>query len=227
MNFQAMLFAIFDNLSKFAMLIFVYEFSRIFSEKYRTKLSYLGSIGLALVVSLLGYNGYSKYPQDLEYATIIFVTILIPSLAGIYMGRRIKPETLDRLIYTRRYFPEYRLLSDQEIVGIFRELYPKLTEMTDDEIIGGLESKYSSAPLKLNENDLFSLLPNTRKKCPEYKNLTDKHIVAVFKEKQPELKDSLDIAVIIQLEKQFGDSSLTGPANSNVKSTIALEKSLQ
>lgn len=196
---------VFDNLSKFAMLIFVHEFSRVYSEKYRSKLDYLAAIGLALVVSLLGYNGYSEYPHDLDYATIIFITVIIPSWFGVYRGLKVKPTTRDQLIYTRRYFPEYRLLSDQEMVGIFRELYPKLAELTDREIIAGLESKYSSAPASLSNKDMFTLLANTRHKFPEFKSLSDHHIILVLKEKFPELKENLDIGVIMHLERKFAE----------------------
>lgn len=203
MDIQAIFLSVFDNLSKFAMLVIILAFSKIFSENYRSKFDYMASVGLALAVALLGYNGYSEYPHDLEYSTIIFFTILIPSWCGVYWGMRKKEETLDQLIYTRRYFQEYRILSDQEIVGIFRELYPKLAELTDAEIIAGLESKYSSAPVMHEENDNFTLLPNTRKKFPEYINISDKHIVSIFKEKYPELKESLDIGIIMHLEKKF------------------------
>lgn len=205
MNFPNLFLSVFDNLSKFVMLIFVHEFSRIFAEKYKTAWAYPASIFLALSVSLLGYNGYSEYPRDFEYALIIFLTIWIPSILGVYRGLRIKPDTLDQLIYTRRYFPEYRLLSDQQIITVFRDLYPKLAELSDKEIMAGLEKKYSSVPTSQDENNIFTLLINTRKKFPEYKNLSDKHIVSVFKEKLPELKDSVEIGVIMHLEKKFGD----------------------
>ncbi len=213
MNFANLFLAVFDNLSKFAMLIFVHEFSRIFAEKYKTVLAYPSSILLALAISLLGFNGYSEYPHDFEYAMIIFITIWIPSLLGVYRGLRIKPQTLDQLVYTRRYFNEYRLLSDQQIITIFRELYPKLTELSDKEIMAGLEKKYSSVPINQEDNDIFSLLINTRKKFPEYKNLSDKQIVAIFKEKMPELKDSVEIGVIMHLEKKFGESPVENATN--------------
>jgi len=222
MNIKIIFMAVFDNLSKFAMLVMIYEFSRIFAEKYRIKWGYFASIGLATAISLLGYNGYSEYPRDVEYATIIFFTILLPSVLGIYMGLRVKAETLDQLIYTRRYFPEYRLLSDQEIVGIFRELYPKLTEISEQEIVGGLEAKYSSAPIMQAENDMFTLLPNTRKNFPEFKNLPDKYLVSIFKEKFPELKDSLDISIIIHLEKKYATNDfLNNEKKSNPDQLVA------
>lgn len=209
MDIGALFLAVFDNLSKFAMLVAIHEFSRIYVEKYRSKLGYLLGIGLALVAGLLGYNGYSEYPRDLEYASIIFFTILIPSWLGIYRGLRIKPETLDQLIYTRRFFQEYRLLSDQAIIGIFRELYPKISELTDKEIIAALEAKFSSAPIHQENEDKFTILPNTRKQHPEFKNIADKYVIQYFKNKYPELKDSLDIGVITHLEKKFAGTEAT------------------
>lgn len=205
MEINSVFLPIFDNLSKFAMLVIVFQASRIFAEKYQKKWDYLAGIGLAAIISLLAFNGYSEYPRDFEYATIIFFTILFPCWAGIYWGLREKAETLDQLIYTRRYFPEYRILSDQAIVGIFRELYPKLTELSEHEIMAGLESKYSSAPIIQDGQDALTLLPNSRKKFPEFKNLTDKHLITVFKEKFPELKDSLDISIIMSLEKKYAE----------------------
>jgi hypothetical protein len=206
MNFGAFFLPVFDNLSKFAMLVAVHEFSRVYVEKYRSKWGYFLGISLALAASLLGYNGYSEYPRDFEYATIIFFTILIPAWAGIYRGLKIKPETLDQMVYTRRFFPEYRLLSDQAIIGIFREIYPKIAELTDPEIIAALESKYSSAPIYQKDDDKFTLLPNTRRQNPEFRYIADKYVIQVFKNKFPELKDSLDIGVITHLEKKFSES---------------------
>jgi hypothetical protein len=205
MYFSNLFLAVFDNLSKFAMLVFIHEFSRIFAEKYKTILAYPASLFLALTITLLGYNGYSEYPRDFEYATIIFFTIWIPSVLGVYRGLRIKPQTLDQLIYTRRYFPEYRLLSDQQIITVFREFYPKLMELSDKEIMSGLEKKYSSVPINQEDSDIFTLLINTRKKFPEYKNISDKQIVSIFKEKIPELKESVEIGVIMHLEKKYGE----------------------
>jgi len=202
-NLLTLFLPVFDNLSKFAMLIAVHEFSRIYVEKYRSYWGYFLGIGLALAASLLGYNGYSEYPRDAEYATIIFFTILIPAWAGIYRGLKLKPETLDQMIYTRRFFPEYRLLSDQAIIGIFRELYPKIAELTDKEIITALEVKYSSAPVNQTDGDQFTLLPNTRRQNPEFRHIADKYVIQIFKNKFPELKDSLDIGVVTHLEKKF------------------------
>ncbi|MBN2090156.1 hypothetical protein JW964_11095, partial [candidate division KSB1 bacterium] len=63
------------------------------------------------------------------------------------------------------------------------------------------------------DNDIFSLLINTRKKFPEYKNLSDKQIVGIFKEKIPELKDSVEIGVIMHLEKKFGETPTENASN--------------
>ncbi|MBN1350383.1 hypothetical protein JXJ21_13290 [candidate division KSB1 bacterium] len=195
--------AVFDNLSKFFFLVIVHEFSRYHAEKYKSHLCFLTGIGIALLISLLAYNGYSEYPKDFEYSIIIFLTILIPSWYGIYKGTRVKEVTLDRLVHTRRFFPEYRLLSDQEIVSIFREQFPKLTELSDDSIIAELEAKYSAAPTDADDTNNLTLLPNTRSNFPEYKNLSDKQIISVFKVKYPELAETLDIGVIVNIEKRF------------------------
>ena len=203
MDFKSIALAVFDNLSKYYFLLIVYEFSRYHAEKYKSKLCYFSGVGIAFIISLMAYNGYSEYPNDIEYGVIIFLTVLIPAWFGIYKGTRIKPVTLDKLVHTRRFFPEYRLLSDQEIISIFREQYPKLSELSDDDVIAELEAKYSAQPGGSDEPDNFSLLPNARQQFPEYKNLTDRQIISIFREKHPELADSLDIGVIVNIEKRF------------------------
>lgn len=204
MDPKAIFLAVFDNLSKFYFLVVLHEFSRYHAEKYKSKWCYFSGVGIASIISLLAFNGYSEYPNDLEYGIIIFFTILIPAWYGIYKGTRLKPVTLDRLIYTRRYFPEYRLLSDQEIISIFREQYPKLTELSDDDIIAELEAKYSGSPQNADAADNLTVLPNTRQKFPEFKSISDRHIISIFREKYPELGDSMDIGVIVNIEKRFG-----------------------